>query len=120
MLKQNYPRRPNAARAIVAALLFTFVLLTTTILPHRHAGERFGASAHSKAVGIQQASTACPLCDWLASPRMQAPPSVVITILRTVLRGLPRPETTQCRLTDAEPLHTPQRGPPTRILFVLA
>jgi hypothetical protein len=111
MPKQTYLRRRNAARAIAAALLFAAVLLSTTILPHRHPGDRFGAS-NAKSAGIQEVSGPCPLCDWLATPRVLSPPPSLSFTVPVTLRRVPDPSRIVRVATSGEPLRTPQRGPP--------
>lgn len=86
--------------AILGVLLFAALALISAA-PHHHGS---GATAGTSLPALSSATVGCPLCDWLAQPRLALPAlqavitligvmTMAFTALRAALCCSPTPET---------------------------
>lgn len=71
--------------AAVAVLLFSLLALAAA-LPHEHGGGVASPTGHGiSAAAFADTSAQCPLCDWLASPRLSVASPDLLLLTAAVL-----------------------------------
>jgi len=101
--------------AAFLAFLFTILVVVTTVTPHFHDCKDIRSTVAAKADhhSLSTAVAFCPVCDWLASSCIPATAPVVVHHL-PILNWTPAPTPVLAYLFGlVEPLHSPQRGPPS-------
>ncbi len=100
--------------AAFLALVFTILVVATTIMPHFHDCKDARPSAITRSDGhsLSAAVGFCPVCDWLASSCVPAAAPAAVHGVPILTRTPITPRILVYRFGLVEPLHSPQRGPP--------
>lgn len=101
--------------AAFVSLLFAFLVIGTTVMPHFHGGKapESVAAVHTDRHQLSVSAAGCPLCDWLASSYVPAATPLPLRVVPELRAARATPLAASHQFGLAEPVHSPQRGPPS-------